>query len=457
MMRDSFRLRGAALLPALLLTFSLFGQRKVIDQVVATVGSEIVLLSDVEERKALVAAQQGNLPENADCFILDNILSEKLLVNQAKIDSVVVSDEEVEAQLDARIDQILAYMNNDYRQFEDYYGQSVNEVKEEFREDLRNQLLAQRLQGEVVTGTTVTPSEVKAFFNRIPTDSIPYFDSEVEVREIVLRPKISEEQRQLAIDKLTNIRQRIVEGGEDFAELAKVFSDDFGSARIGGDLGWTKRGKFVPEFEAAAYKLDEGEVSKIIESEFGFHLIQLLERRGNTIHTRHILVKPEIMQADLEKAERLLDSVRSLIVSDSISFSRAVKSFGSDEFQSFNNDGRMVNPQTGNTFFEIGDLDPDVFFTIDTLKVDEVSKPFPFEYSNGETYFRIVQLQSRTDPHRASLEQDYAKIQAAAIEEKTSRYLDEWLLEKVYSTFISIDQRFGDCEVLNKWKRPDRP
>ena len=163
------------------------------------------------------------------------------------------------------------------------------------------------------------------------------------------------------------------------------------------------------------------------------------------------------MQADLEKAERLLDSVRSLIVSDSISFSRAVKSFGSDEFQSFNNDGRMVNPQTGNTFFEIGDLDPDVFFTIDTLKVDEVSKPFPFEYSNGETYFRIVQLQSRTDPHRASLEQDYAKIQAAAIEEKTSRYLDEWLLEKVYSTFISIDQRFGDCEVLNKWKRPDRP
>ncbi|MCB0620064.1 MAG: peptidylprolyl isomerase [Saprospiraceae bacterium] len=456
-MRDSFRLRGAALLPALLLTFSLFGQRKVIDQVVATVGSEIVLLSDVEERKALVAAQQGNLPENADCFILDNILSEKLLVNQAKIDSVVVSDEEVEAQLDARIDQILAYMNNDYRQFEDYYGQSVNEVKEEFREDLRNQLLAQRLQGEVVTGTTVTPSEVKAFFNRIPTDSIPYFDSEVEVREIVLRPKISEEQRQLAIDKLTNIRQRIVEGGEDFAELAKVFSDDFGSARIGGDLGWTKRGKFVPEFEAAAYKLDEGEVSKIIESEFGFHLIQLLERRGNTIHTRHILVKPEIMQADLEKAERLLDSVRSLIISDSISFSRAVKSFGSDEFQSFNNDGRMVNPQTGNTFFEIGDLDPDVFFTIDTLKVDEVSKPFPFEYSNGETYFRIVQLQSRTDPHRASLEQDYAKIQAAAIEEKTSRYLDEWLLEKVYSTFISIDQRFGDCEVLNKWKRPDRP
>lgn len=457
MMRDSFRLRGAALLPALLLTFSLFGQRKVIDQVVATVGSEIVLLSDVEERKALVAAQQGNLPENADCFILDNILSEKLLVNQAKIDSVVVSDEEVEAQLDARIDQILAYMNNDYRQFEDYYGQSVNEVKEEFREDLRNQLLAQRLQGEVVTGTTVTPSEVKAFFNRIPTDSIPYFDSEVEVREIVLRPKISDEQRQLAIDKLTNIRQRIVEGGEDFAELAKVFSDDFGSARIGGDLGWTKRGKFVPEFEAAAYKLDEGEVSKIIESEFGFHLIQLLERRGNTIHTRHILVKPEIMQADLEKAERLLDSVRSLIISDSISFSRAVKSFGSDEFQSFNNDGRMVNPQTGNTFFEIGDLDPDVFFTIDTLKVDEVSKPFPFEYSNGETYFRIVQLQSRTDPHRASLEQDYAKIQAAAIEEKTSRYLDEWLLEKVYSTFISIDQRFGDCEVLNKWKRPDRP
>ena len=437
--------------------FSSFAQRQVIDKVIATVGGELVLLSEIEEQRSLIQAQQGNLPENASCLILDNILAQKLLVNQAKLDSIEVGEEEVEAQLDARIEQILAYMNGSFEQFEAYYGQTVNEVKEQFREDLRNQLLAERMRGQVMTGIAVTPSEVKSFFARIPTDSLPYFDAEVEVGELALRPEVNAEQRKIALDKLAELRERIVDGGEDFAALAQTFSDDFGSGRIGGDLGWSTRGKFVPEFEAAAYSLEDGEISEPVETEFGFHIIQLLERRGNSIHCRHILVKPEITQEDLEKTAAKLDSIRNLIQTDSLSFSIAVKRFGFKDVQSFNNDGRMVNPKTGNTFFEIGDLDPDVYFTIDTMDVGTVSQAFQFRAQNGEILYRIVELQSQTNPHKANLEQDYSKIRAAAIEEKTSQFLSEWIEDTAYSTFIQIDPLFVSCEILSKWQPTQRP
>ncbi|MCB9283229.1 MAG: peptidylprolyl isomerase [Lewinellaceae bacterium] len=448
-----FFIRQGCLL-ALFITLAIqsgFSQKTTIDKVVATVGSELVLLSEVEEQKALLDAQKGGLPPDASCLILDNILAQKLLVNQAKLDSIVVLDAEVETQLDARIEQILAYMNNDYQQFEDYYGQSVNEVKDQFREDLRNQLLAERMRSQVISDISVTPAEVKAFFNRIPADSLPYFNSEVEVSEIVYRPKVNDEEREKAIKKLEDLRNRIIVNGEDFAELATKYSDDFASGRIGGDLGWTKRGKFVPEFEAAAYNLDVDEISEIVESEFGFHIIQLLGRRGNTIHTRHILVRPEITQADLQLAKEKLDSVRALIVSDSISFSKALKDFGYKDVQSFNNDGRMINPRTGNNFFEIADLEPDVYFAIDTMKVGGISAPFSYRDPSGETLFRIVKLVSRTNPHRANLKEDYAKIQEAAIEEKKSVFLSEWIQEKVHSTYIYVDPAFADCPAMGKW------
>ncbi|RMF31311.1 MAG: peptidylprolyl isomerase [Bacteroidetes bacterium] len=444
------------LLPVLFLLLSgtLCAQQEIIDKVVANVGGEILLLSEVEEQFALMSAQQGALPPEARCAIVDQLLAQKLLVNQAKLDSVEVSDEEVESQLNARIEQILAYMNGDVRQFEEYYGQTIGEVKEAFREDLRNQLLAERMRNQIMAEITVTPAEVKRFFQRIPKDSLPYFNSEVEIGEIVAKPQVNPEERRKAIEKLEELRRQILEEGADFAELASKFSDDFASARIGGDLGWTKRGKFVPEFEAAAYRLDEGEISEVVETQFGFHIIQLLERRGNTIHTRHILIKPEITDADLEKTRQYLDSVRTLILQDSITFSEAVKKFGYEEVQSYNNDGRMVNPATGNTFFEIADLEPDIFFTIDTMEVGEISQPFPFTTPGGETYFRIVQLQSRTDPHVANLEQDYSKIQRAAIEEKKSRYLNDWIAETVRNTYIRIDPMFASCPNLAKWQ-PD--
>lgn len=439
---------------AFLAGLSCLAQPEVIDKVVATVGGELVLLSEVEEQYALMEAQQGVVPEGLRCNIMDQLMANKLLLNQAKLDSIQVSEEEVEAQLDARIERILGFMNNDVTQFEAYYGQTVNQVKEQFREDLRSQILIDRMRGQVMQSVSVTPSEVKKFFNSIPQDSLPYFNSEVEIGEVVYKPMINEEERQKAIGKLEEIRKAIIEEGADFAQLAAKHSDD-GSARAGGDLGWAKRGRYVPEFEAAAFKLEKDEISPVVESEFGFHIIQMLERRGNSIHLRHILIKPEITDADLELARAHLDSVRHLILSDSISFSQAVKLYSDKNVQSFNNDGRMVNPATGNTFFEIGDLEPDIYFTIDTMKVGGISAPFEFRNEVGEIFYRIVMLQSRTAPHRANLKQDYSKIQKAAIEAKKNDFITDWIEQKVDATYIAIDPMYNGCMVLNKWKRQD--
>lgn len=435
----------------LCLSANIFAQREIIEQVIAHVGSEIVMLSELEEQHALLSERQGNLPPDARCFILDQILTTKLLVNQAKLDSIIVGDEEVEAQLNARIDQILEYMGGDIQQFEDYYGQTINEVKEAFRNDLRDQLLAERMQQQAMSNISVTPSEVKAFFQKIPTDSLPYFNSEVEIGEIVIVPEVNEEERDKAYDKLAELRRRIVEDGEDFAALAQKFSDDFGSARIGGDLGFTKRGKFVPEFEAAAYKLDQGEISDIVESQFGMHIIQLIERRGNSIHTRHILIKPEITDADLELARSKLDTVRQLLMTDSISYSFAVKKYGNEDVQSYNNDGKMINPITGNTYFEIGDLEPDIYFAIDTMDIGDYSAPYSFTDPRGEVMYRILLLQSRTTPHVASLSTDYSKIQQAAIEAKKSKQLQDWTFKTLNSTFIKVDGRYMTCPTVDKW------
>lgn len=428
-----------------------FAQRKVIDKVVGMVGGEIVLLSEIEEQNSLLKEQNPALGDGLRCDILDQLLATKLLINQAKLDSLEVSETEVEDQLNARIERILSYMNGDLEQFQAYYGQTVTQVKEQFREDLRAQILSERMRSQVLSGVTVTPSEVKSFFNNIPRDSLPYFSSEVEVGEIVYVPPVNDTEKQKAITKLEGLREQIVTGTTTFEEAAKKFSDD-GSARIGGDLGWAKRGKFVPEFEAAAYQLEPGEISQVVESEFGFHLIQLLERRGNTIHVRHILVRPEITDNDLLMAKQHLDSIRTLILNDSITFPVAVKRFGNEDVQSYTNSGRMINPVTGNTFYEVADLDPDIYFAIDTMDIGGITSPFPFASPTGETFYRIIELQSRTLPHRANLQQDYNKIMLATKESKQNEYLSEWIENRVSSTYIQIDPRFKSCPNLDKWK-----
>ena len=445
-----------SLLAAIMIfALSAFAQKEIIDKIVAKVGNELVLLSDIEEQYDLIEKERGTLPDGFRCSLVDNLLAKSLLLTHAKLDSIEVSDDEVDAQLSARIEQILAYMNNDLNQFEEYYGQTVSEVREQFREDLQSQLLVQRMRSTIVADIAITPAEVKKFFASIPKDSLPYFNSEVEIGEIVMSPKVNATEKAKAREKLEDLHKRITEGGEDFAKLAEVFSDDPGSGRAGGDLGWQRRGTFVPEFEAAAYNLDKDEFSEIIETEFGFHLIQMLERRGNSIHTRHILIRPQITDADLALTSAKMDTIRNMLLGDSISFSRAVKRYSDEDIQSFNNDGNMVNPKTGNTFFEIADLEPEVYFTIDTMKVSSVSLPIQFRNQGGEIQYRLVKLKSRTSPHKANLETDYSKIKAAALESKTNIHINNWIQTKIDGTYIMIDPVYNGCPNLNSWLKKD--
>ena len=427
-----------------------FAQNMMIDKVIVQVGSELILLSEVEEQFAYASEQKGGIPPEARCQILEQVMAQKLMVNQAKLDSIMVSDPEVEAQLDARFERILQMMGGDTKQFEDFYGQTIPQAREGMRTELKSQLLAERMQAQVMNDIVVTPSEVKNFYDRIPKDSLPYFNSEVEVREIVMKPQVNAAEALRSRTFLEELKQRII-AGEDFAELAIKYSDDPGSGRLGGDLGTTKRGSFVPAFEAAAYNLEKDELSDIVESEFGYHLIQLLERRGNSLHTRHILIKPEITEDDLVKTQMKLDSISNAVNKDSLPFAYAVKLYSNDKVQSYNNAGLLTNPQTGNTFFEIGDLDTDIFFTIDTMEVGTVSSPIPFTDPRGERMFRVVLLQSRTAPHKATLEQDYSKIQKAAINEKKSLFITKWVDGKINSTFVNIASDYEACPNLEKW------
>lgn len=440
-------------LPALL--FLLLGPalraqdgKAIIDKVVATVGGEILLLSEIQEQTSYARQQQKDLPEDYDCIVLQNLLVQKLLVNQAKIDSVEVKDEEVENQLDARIERLRAYFNQDDKAVAEYYGQSIADIKDQMRGDMRSQLLAERMQAQITEKATITPSEVQTFFNNIPKDSLPYFNAEVEIREIVYKPRVNAAQKDAARVRVDELRKRITEGGEAFAELAKKYSDDPGSGANGGDLGWQKRGTFVPEFEATVYKLETDQISPVIETEFGFHFIQLLERRGNLVHARHILIKPEITDDDLKIAETAMDSVRQLILDKKMTFSGAVKQFGDKNTPSFHNDGRVANPRSGNTFFEVSDLETSIFFAIDGLNPDEISKPISFRAPDGTRFFRLVQLISRSKPHKADLKLDYNKIQSAALEQKKAEFTERWVLEKLRTTYLSVGDLYQNCPNL---------
>ncbi|MDX1477266.1 MAG: peptidylprolyl isomerase [Saprospiraceae bacterium] len=429
-------------------------QSYVLDRIIAKVGNEYVLHSEIEERVSLWKQKQGALPEGARCTFLEEMLVTNLLVHHAQIDSLEVPDEEVEKQLNRRFDNILAMMGNDIRQFEEYYGMTVSQSKEYMRADLRKQLNAEKMQNTIIEGIRVTPAEVIAYFNKIPKDSLPYFNSEVEIAEIVYKPQVSDSARAAALTKIRMIQDSLARGA-DFGELARRYSDDRGSGSQNGRLGRSPRGSFVPEFEAVAYQLSKGEISDIVETEFGFHLIRLEERLGNVIDVSHILIRPQITDKDLDKAERHLMDIRAEIMNDSISWLDAVKQYSDPKAQSYSNGGRVVNPNSGNTFFETADLDPDVFFATDTIDVGDVTVPISFRTQAGDIIYKLIQLQSRTPPHRASLQQDYSKILNAARQSKRNEAFNKWIEERIANTYILVDGAYEGCENLERWNIQD--
>lgn len=427
----------------------LMAQGEIIDKVIVNVGGEYILYSEMVQNYRYLKEQ--NPDRDLDpCSVTEQIIAQKILVDQAKLDSVVISDAEVEGQLDFRFQNILRSLGGDEVKFKEFYGKSITEMKDEQRDDMRQQILAERIQGQLINEVTITPKEVVEFFERIPTDSIPFLSSEVEISEIVYKPKVNDVESKKAKDQLTEIRAQIVSGEAPFEELAAKHSDD-GSAQQGGNLGWAQRGNYVPEFEAAAYSLEKEEISEIIETEFGFHILKLNERRGNSINVSHILIRPEITQADLDLSVAFLDSIKTKIATDTLPFDYAVRLHSDKKSRSYHNGGRMANPKTGENSFDTADLPPDIYFEIEDMEIGEISKPLEYYDRAGETQYRLVKLVSRTNPHRASLDQDYSRISTFAKESKKSQYYNNWMIDKMEETFIKVDKDLGNCPNLLKW------
>jgi len=429
-------------------TFTRAHSQQIVEKVIAEVGSEVISLAELKEHVSVLRARSLQVPDDAECIILENLLIDRLLIHQAKLDSLEVSDEEIEEQLEGRINHILALMDYDEKRFEDYYGMSVRDVKERFREDIRNQILAQRMRAKILENVHITPSEVIAYFNNLPPDSIPYFNMQVEVAELAVKVQPNDSAKSKARSTAELLRQRIL-NGEDFAQLAKQYSDDLSSASRGGDLGWVKRGTFVPEFEAAAFNLQPGELSPVVETEFGYHIIQLLQRRGELIHVRHILIRPIVDESDVQRTEQLLDSLRTLILLDSISFEAAVKKYGDKSHPAYYSGGILVNPRDGSTIWDVADLETDVYFTIDTMESGEISSPIRYTGPREDTYVKIIRLLSRVPPHQANLQQDFDKIQDMVKQKRQNEYLRKWLEEKIHQTHIYIDPQYRHCNNLH--------
>lgn len=447
----TIKLTSLILLVLLSASAGLYSQQALlIDKVIARVGTETILLSDVEDQYAYQAQRMAAVGEELKCEIMQSLIAQKLIVHQAKLDSVEVSESQLESNLELRIENVLRQMNGDESFFEEYYGMTISEMRDNLREDLRQQMLAQQMQNQVINEVDITPKEVKDFFNSIPTDSIPYLNAEVELSEIVLAPEVNSEERSKALQQIIDIRKRILEGGEAFEDLAKIYSDDPGSGSRGGDLGFAKRGVYVQEFESAAFSLEVGELSDPVESMHGFHIIKMIERRGNNIHVKHILVKPNITDSDRELARIKLDSIKSDIEGGKLSFEEAVKQHSNDEVPSYHNNGRMQNPNTGKTSFETAELPSDIYFAIEELEVGDITEALEYPLPTGETYYRLIKLESKTKPHKASLEQDYTKILNFAKESKKSEYFSKWLEDKLKETYVELDRRYLVCPDIDE-------
>lgn len=445
-----FKSTFIALVALATLSLGLHGQEEyVIDEVVAVVGKTIVLESDIQNQY-LSMRMQGGIRGSASelrCGILEDILYQKLMVTQAEYDSIVVNEAQVQSEMDRRIGIFINQFGSQEK-LEEYYDKSLTEIKLELHDIIEEQLIAQQVQGNIVANASVTPSEIKSYFRSLPTDSIPLIKTEFKIAQIVKNPPISVEERILVKERLLEMRKRIL-NGESFSTLAILYSEDPGSAKKGGELGFYGRGQLFPEFEAVAFKLKDGEVSGIVETEAGYHIIQMIERKGDYINVRHILLIPKVSPEDMLKARNELDSIAQLISADSITFEEAVEMFS--EGKNKNNGGMLVNQYTGSTTFEAEQLDPQVSFVIEKMSVGEVSRPVPMKTEDQKDAYRLLKLVEKTQPHRANLEDDYSRIQDWALQQKQMTMISKWIDEKAKEIYIRIIPSYRDCEFTNDW------
>jgi peptidyl-prolyl cis-trans isomerase SurA len=424
--------------------------QKLVDGIIAVVGDEIILRSDLENQKIQAKAQGVLLGENVNCVVMEDLLYEKLLLHQGGIDSVEVSEAQIQSELDKRINVFIEQIGS-REKLEEYYGKSINEIKSEFYDVLKNQMIVRNVQYEITKDVNITPSQVHEYFISIPEDSLPLINAEVEVAHIVKFPPENYEETRRIKKRLQDFKDEVL-AGKDFATLAVFYSEDPGSAVKGGELGMQSRGTFVSEFDAVALSLKEGQISDPFKTQYGYHIMQLMEKQGEKYSARHILLKPKVSQEDLQKAKTALEEVYNLIKLDSLTFEQAAVRHSDDE-ESKNQNGNLVNYAIGTTRFEMSQLDPQIFLTIDTMKVGQMSRPAFMQTRDGKKAYRIIKLKTRTEAHRANMVDDYQIIQEAARSMQSGKAIQEWIENKISITYIRMDDEFRTCPFEYKWNK----
>jgi len=432
-----------------ILGFSAWAQPKSvpIDKVILKADNYILLRSEFEVG-VLQALQSGQKEdEKLRCKVLNQLALAKLMLAKSDIDSITVKEADVDLELDQRMDYMLSAVGG-REKLEKTYNKTVDQFKVELRAQVEEQLVVRKVQASITEDVKVTPAQVKRYFGVIPKDSLPYMSTQVEVSQIVHLFKAGRNRKLLSRTKAQELREQILKG-DDFDLMAKLYSQDPGSATQGGKILGIMRGQMVPEFEAAAMSGKKGEISPVIESAYGYHIIELLDKRGNEYDARHILIRPEADIEDQKNSFAFLDSLREAIVKDSITFEKAANKY-SDDTNTKANGGYITDAGTGSTRIPTEDLDPKLFFTIDTMKVGTVSKPIPFVGEDGKGGFRILYYKSKLVPHEANLKDDYQKIQNSALGDKRTKAMKAWVRKAKNEVAITVDPEYADCKLLDE-------
>ncbi len=419
-----------------------------IDEVIAVVGKNAIYKSDIDASVSQLKMQGAPDDFSTYCYVLQEKLFEKLLVHKAEVDSVDVSDQEIDDAIDRRMNYMLMRLGGSDEEFFKYYGKTVLQFKKEIRGTVADNILGQKVRSEITGPVTISPTEVKNYFSSLPFDSLPVVPESYKIAQLVIKAKPGSYEKKRVKKKLNEIRN-IILNGSDFGLMAGIHSDDPGSSQREGDLGFLSRNQLVPEFSAVAFKLKPGEISEVVESPFGFHLIQVLEKKGNLIHARHILKSPSIYESDMEKARRRADSL-SAVIKSGVDFNKLASDLSDDE-QSKINGGIVRNPQTGGDYFEVEELDKNLYITLQGVEEGEVTNPEIFNMLDNSRAFRIIYLMDKLNFHVANIDTDYDRIKSSALAKKQEYELKKWIDSHLNGTYIKLPESYKKCSELSVW------
>jgi peptidyl-prolyl cis-trans isomerase SurA len=431
---------------------TLFAQTKKVmaDKIIATIGDKIILKSEIDNSISDMQRQGIDIPANGKCLLLEQALGLKALVLQAEIDSIPVSDEDVDADIDNKIRYFISQYGSK-EIVEQIAGKSIFQLKEDFKQTFREQKLAQGERDKIVSDVRITPKEVEEYYDSIPKDSLHFYESQLEIGEIVIYPKPSRDLETYAIDQLKEYKKEVEDGSKKFDVLASLYTDDPGSKDNGGKYDINRNEKqWDPIFLAKAFSLKDGQISNVFKTKFGYHIIQMVSKNGDDAVIRHILKIPQISSIEVNQTKQELDSIRQKLITGKLDFGQAVSKYSEDENSKFT--GGRIPARDGSTFITIDQLDKDLVLMLKDLKVGEYSQPTEFTDDRGKKGVRIVEILTKTQPHRENLKDDYDKVARRALEEKKNAALEKWFIRKIPTFYVKISDDYKNCPQLLKWE-----